>query len=232
MPEREHITAYHNFVADDVRRILSVRTKFHSPDNWAVAPRGAQLMSELVPADNLHAVMAMKSRQRKPHKVFVFPLNPGVSLAAGAFWASWHEKWRKLDSKEFVLLDAGWTLFEGLVGDQYKTQVLRADWDQLLNEKGSKHAGQPHWHFDDEIFCSAGQANVEVGPGLIEVQGGSAPSNLRAPSVGFIHLAMGTWKSGADHPECWQRDYMDDCQLLRDWCVKTLRYLRDQVQPP
>jgi hypothetical protein len=162
------------------------------------------------------------------HRVSVFPVSTPSSSYLGTFWISWHETWLKQNSTDYVLLNAGWTLFEGLPGDQDKVQVLRVDWDQLPHG-GSKRAGHPHWHFDHELFISAKPDKVEVAPGLVEVTTDTAFAMARQASMGFIHLAMGAWNKGKDHPKCWQRTYQEDCQQLRDWCVKTLRYLKEQV---
>jgi hypothetical protein len=125
-------------------------------------------------------------------------------------------------------LSAGWTLFEGPPGNQDKDQVLRVDWDQLPR-RGSKRAGQPHWHFDHELFIATEPDRAEVGPGLVEVNTAGASVTTKLGSIGSIHLAMGAWNTNAGHPECWQRSCNDDCRDLRDWCVKTLKYLKDQV---
>jgi hypothetical protein len=66
-------------------------------------------------------------------------------------------------------------------------------------------------------------------PGLVKVSTDDTFAMAGGDSIGFVHLAMGVWNKGVDHPECRQRTYQDDCQQLRDWCVKTLKYLKEQV---
>ncbi len=232
---RGEIEAYHNNVASDVRKVLGRRVTFFSPnkEKWYKVPEGQEVEFELIPTDHLERETALRGRgdDVAPRRVFVLPLCTRSSACAGIFWVSWHETWQreeKKDSKSFILLNSGWTLFEGPAGDPRKFQVLRADWDQLPH-KGSPQAGHPHWHFDDDLFISAEPAMVEVAPGLVRTGTDAAPKMPRKTSMGFIHLAMGAWNEGMDHPGCWQRTYGDDCRRLHDWCVKTLRYLKEQV---
>jgi hypothetical protein len=230
---RGEIGAYHNEVVSDVRKVLGKRVAFF-PSNkkaWHKVPDDHEVEFELIPVDHLEVGTARRGRGEEvaAQTVFVLPLCTRSSAFGGAFWVSWHETWRKeKGSESFILLNSGWTLFEGQPGDPRMFQVLRADWDQLPH-KGSLQAGHPHWHFDDDLFISAERATVEVGPGLVRTATDTAPEMPRKVSMGFIHLAMGAWNKGMDHPRCWQRTYGDDCQQLRDWCRKTLRYLKEQV---
>ncbi len=230
MPGRAEIGPYHNRVASDVRKILGEQVTFHASDEWQRVRDGSRLEFELVPADPRKSSTAMRLRREdsKIHRVSVFPLSAPSSLRLGIFWVSWHEMWLKRNSANYILLNAGWTLFEGPLGDRDKKQVLRLDWDQLP-DRGSPRAGHPHWHFDHELFLSAEPDRVEVEPGLVKVGTAGASAVTKAVSVGFIHLAMGAWNEGADHPQCWQRGYKEDCGQLRDWCRKTLTYLKEQV---
>lgn len=232
MPGRGEIGPYHNNVASDVEEILGEAVTFYPSDHakWHKTRDGSQVEFELVPRDIVKSECALRMRRgnRTAQRVYVFPLSTESRSCAGTFWVSWYEAWLKEDSGNFVLLNAGWTLFEGLTGSQEKTQVLRVDWDQLPH-RGSKRAGHPHWHFDHDLFISAEPGKIEVKPDLVEVSSDDPFAMKRWTSVGFIHLAMGTWNQGKNHPECWQRTYEDDCRQLRDWCVKTLIYLREQV---
>lgn len=231
MPGRGEIEPYHNDVASDVRTVIGERVTFYSSDEeWYKVRDGCGVQFELVPVDSVKLELAERRRREdsKVHRVSVFPLSTPSGTGIGTFWASWHEVWRKKDSSNYVLLNAGWTVFEGLRGNQDKEQVLRADWDQLPH-KGSRRAGQPHWHFDHELFISDEPDKVEIAPGLVEIKTDTGSGMAKPVSVGFIHLAMGAWNNDADHPECWQRTYEDDCQQLRDWCVKTLKYLKEQI---
>ena len=158
----------------------------------------------------------------------VFSLCTRSSICLGTFWVSWHEVWLKQDQRNLILQSAGWTLFEGLPGNQDKTQILRADWDQIP-QMGSRNAGHPHWHFDHDLFVSTELEKIESKRGLVEITADSSGGIDRQTSLGFVHLAMGAWNGDLDHPECWQRTYEDDCRNLRDWCVKTLIYLKEQV---
>lgn len=229
---RGEIKAYHNDVISDVREVIGKRVTFIPPDErkWHRVPADREVKFELIPEDCLERETAQRGRgeDSKDQRVFVLPLCARLSTCGGGFWVSWHETWRKKGEGGFILLNSGWTLFEGQSGDPQKYQVLRADWDQLPH-KGSLQAGHPHWHFDDDLFISAGPATVEVAPGLFQTTTGTASEVPRKASMGSIHLAMGAWNTDTDHPGCWQRTYEDDCQQLRDWCKKTLKYLKEQV---
>jgi len=232
MPGSAEIGPYHNSVASDIKKILDETVIFHAPTKvrWDKTRDGSEILFELVyrhPLESEHA-KRMRRENGTAHRVSVFPLCTGSSLCAGTFWVSWHESWQKQDSKDFVLLSAGWTLFEGLAGNQDKVQVLRLDWDQRPHA-GSRDAGHPHWHFDHELFISAGLDRVEVGEDLVEIPTEDAFGRARKASLGSIHLAMGAWNKDMDHPECWQRTYENDCQKQSDGWVKTLRYLKQQV---
>ncbi len=232
MPGRGKIEPYHNGVACEVGTVIDARVTFRTPvpAKWYKVCDGCEVEFELVPRDPAKSEPATRMRREdsKTHKVFVFPLCNPSSPYVGTFWVSWHEAWLKQDSTNYVLLNSGWTLFEGLRGNPDKAQVLRVDWDQSHHRR-SKCAGHPHWHFDHELFIRAEPDKVEVAPGLVEVSTDDAFAMAGGASVGFVHLAMGAWNKDMDHPECWQRTYEDDCQQLRDWCTKTLRYLKEQV---
>jgi len=221
MPGRGEIEPYHNGVASDVRTVIDARVTFRTPNKgeWYKVRDGCEVEFELLPVDTVKSEVARRMRRR----VFVFPLSKQSSFRLPLFWVSWHETWLKQDSTNYVLLNAGWTLFKGLRGMD-KTQVLRVDWDQLPH-KGSQKAGHPHWHFDHELFIPTKPDT----PGLVEISTDDAFAMARGTSVGFVHLAMGAWNKEVDHPECWQRTYENDCRQLRDWCIKTLMYLKEQV---
>jgi hypothetical protein len=232
MPGIGEIGPYHNNVASDVHRILDVRVTFFSPTQQKLNKirEGSQVLFDLVPQNpaKYEPATRMLREDRKTHKVFVFPLCTYSNSSENRFWISWHEAWLKQNSINFVLLNAGWTLFEGLPGDQEKNQVLRVDWDQLPH-RGSERAGHPHWHFDHELFISDKPDRIEIAPDLVQVPSEEPFVMRRETSLGFIHLAMGAWYENKEHPECWQRTYNDDCRQLRNWCTKTLRYLKEQI---
>lgn len=232
MPGRGEIGPYHNNVASDVKKILGELVTFRTSDDkdWHKIRDGCGVEFELAPSDLVKSEIAERKRREDgvTHRIYVFPLCSRSTSCVGTFWVSWYESWLKQNSNNFILLNAGWTMFEGLPGNQDKTQVLRVDWDQLPH-RGSKCAGHPHWHFDHELFLTTEPDKVEVAPGLVEISKDDPFDMKRWTSVGFIHLAMGAWNKNTDHPECWQRTYEDDCQQLHDWCVKTLRYLKQQV---
>lgn len=232
MPGSGEIGPYHNGVAREVRKVIDAHVKFYPGPQakWCNVDDGCEVEFELIPTDLVEAEVAKRMRRKDGpiHRVHVFRLSTPSSSRPCTFWVSWHETWIKEDSTNYVLLNAGWTLFEGLAGNPDKAQVLRADWDQLEHRR-SKRAGHPHWHFDHELFIRSEPDKVKVGRGLVKVATDDAFAMGGGTSVGFVHLAMGAWKGDMDHPECWQRTYEDDCQQLCDWCIKTLRYLKEQV---
>ena len=232
MPGRGDIRPYHNKVASDVTEILGEAVTFYPSDDeeWYKVRDGSGVEFDLVPADPVKSELATRMRREsgQSYKVSVFSLSTPSSSYLGTFWVSWHESWSKENSANYLLVNAGWTLFEGVPGNQDKNQVLRVDWDQLPHRR-SNRAGHPHWHFDHELFISGELDKIEIAPGLVEVTAESPFTMAKQASVGFIHLAMGAWNEHTNHPECWQRTYEDDCQRLRDWCIKTLKYLKDQV---
>lgn len=234
MPDRGQIDAYYNDVVQDAKDVFGVPVAFRAilRENWYKIRTGGEIPFDLVPLDPLRSETAVTARRRDKtrHRVYVFPLCDVSSACIGTFWVSWHETWQKRtgNSGAFVLLSAGWTLFEGLCGSENKTQVVRVDWDQLPY-RGQARAGHPHWHFDHELFLTPECAEEEVRPGLVQVMPTPIGSVGKRTSIGFIHLAMGAWKEGMGHPECWQRDYGGDCAQLRDWCIKTLVYLKEQI---
>lgn len=232
MAGRGQIGPYHKNVASDVEAILGKCVTFRTANEarWHKVRDGSEVEFELAPVQAVQSEVAVRKRRedRPLHRVSVFPLYTPASLRVGTFWVGWHETWLKQDSVNYLLLNAGWTLFEGLPGNEDKDQVLRVDWDQLPH-RGSNRAGQPHWHFDHHLFISVEPDKVQVAPGLVEVNTTGVSAATGAGSVGSIHLAMGTWNRDIPHPKCWQRTYEDDCRQLRDWCVKTLKYLKEQV---
>ena len=195
MPGTGKIGPYHNNVASDIKGILGEAVMFFPPTSKEELDEfhdGNEVAFELVHRDPARSERAMRKRREdsKIHRVCVFPLCTRSSFCAGTFWVSWYEAWLKQDSSNFVLLNAGWTMFEGLPGNQEKTQVLRVDWDQLPH-KGSERAGHPHWHFDHGLFISSEPDKVEIAPGLVAVATDDPLAMERWTSVGFIHLAMG-----------------------------------------
>jgi hypothetical protein len=232
MPGRAEIGPYHKKLASEMEAILGEAATFYTPDGEKWYKRGddSEVEFELVPVDPMRSEPAKRTRREgsQVHRVRVFPLSAPSSSHLGTFWVSWHETWWKQNPANYVLVSAGWTLFEGLAGNQDKRQVLRADWEQLPQRR-SRRAGHPHWHFDHELFIADEPEKAETAPGLVQVVRDSISPTTIPISVGSIHLAMGAWNKDAGHPQCWQRDYEDDCQQLHDWCVKTLRYLKEQV---
>jgi len=232
MPGCGTVGTYHNAVASDVGTVIGALVTFRpkDPSRFHRIPEGGEVQFELVPVNTVESETAMRMRREhgRAHRVSVFPLCTRSRSRVGRFWASWHEAWLKHNSRDYAMLNAGWTLFAGLPGSQDKAQVLRVDWDQLPH-RGSKQAGHPHWHFDHDLFTSAEPDKIEVAPGLVEIPTDATFAMARQTSLGFVHLAMGAWNKDIDHPGCWQRTYQDDCRQLRDWCVKTLKYLKEQV---
>lgn len=230
MPASSQIGPYHNYTASAMGKILNTSIKIGSETiEWTKVKRGSKIRFELFPNEGIKPVIALiqSHEDSSIHRVHVFPLNVIPKKCVGTFWVSWHELWSKEDDKNYNLLDAGWTLFEGVPENENITPILRVDWDQFPR-KGSEHAGHPHWHVERDISMSNEQAKIKQGSDLIEVSMNGAYTN-RPISLGFIHLAMGAWNAKQEHPKCWQRNYEDDCKQLSDWCIKTLKYLNEQI---
>lgn len=230
MPGKGDIQAYHNRLAREVSQVLKVAANFRPcPASWSKVQMGTEIRFELVAREFAANETAMRTAQR----VSVFPLTRAPALDMATFWVSWDELWEKREGPEYHLLGAGWTLFKGFWGVSQKTQVLRAEWDQLP-DRGSKDAGQPHWHVDQPLYGpKAGER--EIRPGLVEapvetLARGWGQDESESESLNRFHLAMGTWDGSKGHPGCWQRSYEQDCRKLEDWCVKTLKYLRDEIK--
>jgi len=164
--------------------------------------------------------------------VSLHPLNPDNP---SGYWISWYEQWRRVDKSGFDLLTASWTVCRGITAQDEKAQLVRADWDQLSTNTGSRNAGQPHWHFDQPVAVSAAMPPTTSTLTLLEVQPPHAgfPVNIfprsREMNVNRVHLAMGAWDASMPHPRCWQRE----AQTWRDistWAIRTLEYLQDQFR--
>lgn len=169
-------------------------------------------------------------------RVEVFQVSDGINEldVSPRGWLSWGERWVKIRRDCFDLKSAGWTAFWGPpYDDRSKVPVLRAEWDQLDYLVGTKDMGQPHWHVDHalpappDFLVEAGRA---VSAGEIAPEVTEAPLRLDQPvlRIGQVHLAMAAWEQQA-HPQCWQRGYGGECDRLRDWATKTLRYLKSQL---
>lgn len=195
---------------------------------------GGTVLYDLAPVDGVWEKALTRSRQ------LVFPLLPirydGTEYGVARCWVGWTETWRCIDKDEFDLQSAAWTLYWGYVGDESKTQVLRAEWDQLYRlECTPSDAGHPHWHIDTEIALS--QVGAAVEHVALEELSDAPASNL---AMQRVHLAMGGWLNRPAHalaqppdedevPECWQCDFGGGADDLSTWGVRTLRYLRTQA---
>lgn len=197
---------------------------------------GGTVPYELAPIDGVWEY-ALSNRGKRQH---VYPLlsasqeltNYGLSRC----WVGWHETWRCVDKGQFDLQTAAWTLYWGYERDERKTQVLRAEWDQLYRlECTPSDAGHPHWHIDTEIALS--RVGAAAAHGALEELFDAPESNL---AIQRVHLAMGGWLNKQANPtpqppdndgvpECWQCDFGGGADDLSTWGVRTLRYLQTQA---
>lgn len=232
MPGSGKIGSYHNRVAEKMKEIFNERVRFYSPEvqRWEDVCEGSHVNFDLCYYDQIRADTALRRcrENSRSNWVCVFPLCSSSNSYSSRFWISWHETWLKENSSNYILLNSGWTLFSGLQGNQEKNQILRVEWDQLPYQ-GNERAGHPHWHFDHEL-------SIPIQLERIKVVSDDLTEIIETPyeedplvSVGFIHLAMGAWNASEEHPKCWQRNYGNDCRQLQDWCIKTLKYLKEQV---
>ncbi len=205
----------------------SLLVSVHGTGRWQNVPIGKTVQFQLQLRDPAQRDTALRERGGK---VPVVPLPAPASMEVydkgPLFWVSWFEEWRRERQHSWVLLTARWTLFRGMYLRQ-KMQILRVDWDQLVNQAGNEQAGQPHWHFDQSVRID-GRSALEPVEALM-AQGAVTPviPANRALKIGHVHLAMGTWQRGEPNPQCWQRN-MANCEDLRQWAVCTLRYLLGQ----
>ncbi len=92
---------------------------------------------------------------------------------AHCYWVSWYERWVNVEKGRFTLKTASWTVFRGREGIPRKTQILRADWDQIGAGAGKADAGHPHWHVDQAMRINGPGVPVDGHGTLVEVGGGT-----------------------------------------------------------
>lgn len=214
---------------DALNRRVAVNSPDVQPDQLAKLHSGGIAAFELAPADGIGEFALSRGKKR-----FAFPLLP-VSSNEDRYkarcWVGWHEIWRCLKKNSFDLQLASWTVHWGYIGDERKSQVVRAEWDQIhrLEQTGTS-AGHPHWHVDAEISLPV----FESDEGIEELKQESG-SRL---NIQKMHLAMGGWRNGgsvSDVPACWQCDFGGAVDEVADWGDRTLRYLQSQadlIRPP
>ena len=221
-------------------QVLSRRVKIHEeksrPDLLKLRS-GGKCSGELAPVDGEWETALSRRGERQ----YVFPLLPmrrdGTEDGVARCWVGWFETWRCIAKNEFDLQTAAWTLYWGYAVDEIKTQVLRAEWDQLYRlECTPSDAGHPHWHIDTEIALS--KVGAAAAHGALEELFDAPESNL---AIQRVHLAMGGWLNKQANPtpqppdndgvpECWQCDFGGGADDLSTWGVRTLRYLQTQAK--
>jgi len=204
-------------------------TKVHiapaSRHRWEQTPAHETCDFQMVPNNRAHGETVFRGRKR--HRVPVLLLHPLDPGSGSWYWISWYEQWRRDDKSGFVLLTASWTVYRGIPAQPDKAQLVRADWDQLGTNTGSKDAGQPHWHFDQPVAVSAVVPPAGSTLTLREVQPPhvGAPLSILSPkremSVDHVHLAMGAWDANIPHPKCWQRE-AQTWPDIATWATRTL----------
>lgn len=142
-----------------------------------------------------------------------------AATAASTVWVSWFEAWSRPDRQGFSLSGAKWTVFLGVAGDDAKAQILRAEWNPSLADRGACGTGQPHWHVDRSVLTRREPRCTE----LEEIEGRPRDEWL---SLKRVHLAMGGWRNQPPAPHPWHMGLGDDLRLLREWAVETLRYIK------
>jgi len=157
--------------------------------NWAEARPDTRIQFSLTYRDQIRAERALRERGGAScRRVDVFPLagsaagTRATALDAERVWVSWFEEWRTAQRDGLSLSTAGWTVFLGQRGVLDKTQILRADWDQLCCGVGDETAGQPHWHVDHEGLLRLGRR--DSGLGIAGVSSGVTEATLPAQAGG------------------------------------------------
>jgi len=224
------INLLHRTLEDAIRRVLKFAklkiTQPHADGDWSKASVGSQVVFELLYAGTHEEHTADRDRGGRCSVFALHPNYAGDALSS-RYWVSWFEDWRvKEAKKEWALCTAGWSVFVG-PPNQQKQQLIRAEWDQLPIA-GSPHTGQPHWHVDrfprlDTAAYDSAAVAVPNEPSLVLANAADGTSELAG-----LHLAMGTWNEGLDHPQCWQRSVRipDDAVA---WAVRTLKYLQSEL---
>jgi len=146
-------------------------------------------------------------------------------------WTTWFEQWRKRPDHSFALVNAGWTVFWGITGDDAKEQVLRAEWGPVdESEPSANDAAMPHWHVDPPLELlvdriSSSRRFKALVPVFRDIPGGPIGERLL---IKRVHLGMGGWRN--DSPGLWRDMTLHDPDELRTWAVRTLAYLKSQSQ--
>jgi hypothetical protein len=164
-----------------------------------------------------------------------FRFHDGVSV-----WISWFEQWKSLGSGRFELTNCGLTLYLGFPTDVRKTQIVRAEW-QEIGETGTE-AAQPHWHFDLAI-TSESQFRPEFGVSRSVLFGilddiAVEPVTEEGYDLAPLHFGMAGWHHGKiatdDEARHWQLDLRSTTGDLVAWVARTVAYLAHQMErfPP
>lgn len=227
----------HRTVGRHASRILGTKVGLKSlvVSDWEKAPAGTECEFELLPRDEAQSEIALRGRRRRRVSVVsLFDADNRDWSLADRYWVAWYERWRKDGLTVYSFLTGGWTVFRG-IASQEKSQVVRADWDQLCNMVGTQNAGQPHWHLDQPLPVALRAIGEPVSSGLKEypaVEVGVPGTGIGVtPSVHIdhVHLAMGAWDGKQPNPKCWQRQAGSWPEVC-DWAVRTLEYLQMQFK--
>jgi len=180
------------------------------------------------------------ARRRRGVRYPVLPLT-GWDMEDDQPWAGWYEEWKCMDVGEFELVGASWTFYWGKIGRLgEEQQIFRAEWDQVRHR--GERAAQPHWHFDAPMVMTSYAPRIPRIPPTRETEGLEELPSAKAIAleeigasvsppevdVSGIHLGMGGWRNGNEHPVCWQLQVEDKLEDLAVWCERSLRLAREQ----
>jgi|GEM_PF-2184273 len=238
MASRQEIITLHQEILDRLERTLERRVRFIpdlKPTDWRTL-RPPRTFGFHV-CDPVGVVYA---RRRRGVPCPVLPL-AGWDMEDDQPWAGWYEEWKCIDVGKFELVGASWTFYWGKVGRLgEEQQIFRAEWDQVRHRGGK--AAQPHWHFDAAMAMTSYAPRVPRIPPTHETEAleelpSAEPNALEeigasvspaAVDVPRIHLGMGGWRNGNEHPECWQLQVEDKLEDLAVWCERSLRSAKEQ----
>jgi len=241
MPTRAQLEVFHAAIASWVLAEFGAQSAVRAiPDaDWWRSKDGTKIDFELVSKDYLQNEFALRSAGGRV-SIFPFekePFYPRRIDPEFRFWFSWAESWRRVRQAEFDFVSAGLTVFFGPVGEQQKTQLLRAEWDALFRPPPptrDQDVGQPHWHFDVPVVVGDFMFRNTVDDALNSLgdsMGSFATDEelYSALDLSGVHFAMGGWDNSGAIGANWRRQTGRDCDRLQEWIHRSLLYLKHQI---
>ena len=246
MAAAAEITTLHRSLSQEITRIIAQRVSIERArpgTDWAKVALESEVSFELRARDRVRGDTARRQRGGRVSVVALHKVDPQAGTRESV-WVSWFERWKKVGQNSFDFVTGAWTVFYGPPYSEEKTQVLRAEWDAITHLQGVlREAAQPHWHFDTSLGGQAVRSSGAQVPDAValeelppdsEYSAGDEPNSWQediALRLGAVHLGMGAWDNADTLPACWQRQWSGKAKELSDWVIRTLRYLRSQLEP-